>query len=70
MRAILHIKDMQLEFTILDPHIRIALPTIAGKPGIYCTKSHAPDRHGVFEFVIDYGRKWYLFHFDWNFAGV
>ncbi|KAK0442910.1 oligosaccharyl transferase beta subunit [Armillaria borealis] len=51
------IKDMQLEFTMLDPHIRTALPPVAGKPGIYSTQFRAPDRHGVFKFVIDYKRK-------------
>ncbi len=56
------IKDMQLEFTMLDPHIRTALPPIAGKPGIYSTQFRAPDRHGVFKFVIDYKRKGYVFH--------
>ncbi|KAI0692223.1 Dolichyl-diphosphooligosaccharide--protein glycosyltransferase subunit WBP1 [Cytidiella melzeri] len=51
------IKDMQLEFTMLDPHIRIALPAVTGKPGQYGVTFRAPDRHGVFKFVIDYKRK-------------
>ncbi|KAK0227886.1 Oligosaccharyltransferase 48 kDa subunit beta-domain-containing protein [Armillaria fumosa] len=51
MGAIL--KDMHLEFAMLDPHIRTALSLRAGKPAFYST----PDRHDVFKFVIDYKRK-------------
>ncbi|KAK7030631.1 oligosaccharyl transferase beta subunit [Favolaschia claudopus] len=51
------IKDMQLEFTMLDPHIRTALPAVAGSPGTYSTTFRAPDRHGVFKFVVDYKRQ-------------
>jgi oligosaccharyltransferase complex subunit beta len=48
---------MQLEFTMLDPHIRIPILPIAGSPGEYSVTFRAPDRHGVFKFVIDYKRK-------------
>ncbi|KAJ7180519.1 oligosaccharyl transferase beta subunit [Mycena filopes] len=51
------IKDMQLEFTMLDPHIRTALLPVAGSPGEYSVTFRAPDRHGVFKFIIDYKRK-------------
>ncbi|RDX51551.1 dolichyl-diphosphooligosaccharide-protein glycosyltransferase [Lentinus brumalis] len=51
------IKDMQLEFTMLDPHIRTSLPPIAGEPGKYSVTFRVPDRHGVFKFVNDYKRK-------------
>ncbi|KAJ7355433.1 oligosaccharyl transferase beta subunit [Mycena albidolilacea] len=51
------IKDLQLEFTMLDPHIRTALPAVAGSPGTYSVTFRAPDRHGVFKFVVDYKRK-------------
>ncbi|KIO00170.1 hypothetical protein M404DRAFT_153406 [Pisolithus tinctorius Marx 270] len=53
------ITDMQLEFTMLDPHIRIALPPVAGEPGKYQVQFRAPDRHGVFKFVVDWRRKGY-----------
>ncbi|KAI6106514.1 Dolichyl-diphosphooligosaccharide--protein glycosyltransferase subunit WBP1, partial [Pisolithus croceorrhizus] len=36
------ITDMQLEFTMLDPHIRIALPPVAGEPGKYQVQFRAP----------------------------
>lgn len=49
--------DMQLEFTMLDPHVRTALPPVRGVPGKYSVTFRAPDRHGVFKFVIDYKRK-------------
>lgn len=55
------LKDLQLEFTMLDPHIRIALPPVEGKPGTYSVQFRAPDRHGVFKFVINYKRKGYVF---------
>ncbi|KAF8216306.1 oligosaccharyl transferase beta subunit [Mycena galopus ATCC 62051] len=51
------IKDMQLEFTMLDPHIRTLLPAVPGSPGEYSVTFRAPDRHGVFKFVINYKRK-------------
>lgn len=53
------IQDMQLEFTMLDPHIRTALLPVPGSPGEYSVTFRAPDRHGVFKFVIDYKRKGY-----------
>jgi oligosaccharyltransferase complex subunit beta len=54
------IKDMQLEFTMLDPHIRTALPPVPGKPGQYSVTFRVPDRHGVFKFNVDYKRKGYV----------
>jgi oligosaccharyltransferase complex subunit beta len=51
------LKDLQLEFTMLDPFIRTSLPPVRGAPGKYSTSFRAPDRHGVFKFVIDYKRK-------------
>jgi len=57
------LKDLQLEFTMLDPHIRTALTPVPGSPGTYSVTFHAPDRHGVFKFVIDYKRKgWSALH--------
>jgi len=49
--------DMQLEFTMLDPHIRTALKPVPGNAGKYQTTMRVPDRHGVFKFVVDYRRK-------------
>ncbi|KAL4243900.1 Dolichyl-diphosphooligosaccharide--protein glycosyltransferase subunit WBP1 [Abortiporus biennis] len=51
------INDLQLEFAMLDPHIRTALPPVPGQPGKYSVTFRAPDRHGVFKFVINYKRK-------------
>ena len=48
---------MQLEFTMLDPHIRSWLVPVPGSPGTYSTQFRVPDRHGVFKFVVDYRRK-------------
>ncbi|KAJ7245143.1 oligosaccharyl transferase beta subunit [Mycena haematopus] len=51
------ITDLQLEFTMLDPHIRTALPAVPASPGTYSVTFRAPDRHGVFKFVINHNRK-------------
>ncbi|KAF8528177.1 Dolichyl-diphosphooligosaccharide--protein glycosyltransferase subunit WBP1 [Hysterangium stoloniferum] len=51
------LNDLQLEFTMLDPHIRTSLPPVKGQPGVYEVTFRAPDRHGVFKFVVDYKRK-------------
>ncbi|KAG6918588.1 hypothetical protein DXG01_013390 [Tephrocybe rancida] len=51
------IRDLQLEFTMLDPHIRTAVLPSSDEPGKYSVTFRAPDRHGVFKFVIDYKRK-------------
>ena len=48
--------DMQLEFTMLDPHLRIPLPAVPAQPGTYRTGFRAPDRHGVFKFAVDWKR--------------
>ncbi|KAJ6581354.1 oligosaccharyl transferase beta subunit [Mycena capillaripes] len=65
------IKDMQLEFTMLDPHIRTAFPAVPGSPGKYSVTFRAPDRHGVFKFVIDYKRKgWTHLHSSTTVAVV
>lgn len=51
---------MQLEFTMLDPHVRTALLPVLGAPGKYSVSFRAPDRHGVFKLVVDYKRKGYV----------
>lgn len=51
------ISDLQLEFTMLDPHIRTFLKAVDGQPGKYETTLRVPDRHGVFKFVVDHRRK-------------
>ena len=48
---------MQLEFMMLDPHVRTALAPVPGSPGTYSVQFRVPDRHGVFKFVVDYRRK-------------
>jgi oligosaccharyltransferase complex subunit beta len=53
------LKDLQLEFTMLDPHIRTALLPVKGQPGKYSVTFRAPDRHGVYKFVINHKRKGY-----------
>lgn len=55
-----NVKDIQLEFSMIDPHIRTIL-TNDGKNGKYTTRFKIPDRYGVFTFRVDYVRKGYTF---------
>ncbi|KIJ32430.1 hypothetical protein M422DRAFT_52862 [Sphaerobolus stellatus SS14] len=55
------LNDLQLDFTMLDPHIRTFLRPVKGKIGVYEVTFRVPDRHGVFKFVVDYKRKGYTF---------
>lgn len=52
--------DMQLDFTMLDPHVRTSLSedkeTTAEVGTVYKASFRAPDRHGVFKFVVEYWR--------------
>ncbi|WVR03633.1 hypothetical protein IAU60_000627 [Kwoniella sp. DSM 27419] len=54
------VDDMQMAFTMLDPHIRTALvkdDTVSSAVGTtYKARFNAPDRHGVFKFVVEYWR--------------
>lgn len=58
------LQDLQLDFTMLDPHVRTALPSSPTSPGVYSTSFRAPDRHGVFKFVLDYRRRGYTFLYN------
>lgn len=63
----IEINDMQLDFTMLDPHIRTSLPPVgpldfANEQGtLYQKEFMVPDRHGVFKFVVDWWRPGYTF---------
>ncbi|GAA5932126.1 hypothetical protein JCM10213_006762 [Rhodosporidiobolus nylandii] len=57
--------DIQLEFTMLDPHVRLALTPISSSPSssspgltetTYEATFRVPDRHGVFTLLVDYRR--------------
>lgn len=52
--------DIQLDFTMLDPHVRTLLHeravTADGTATEYDVTFKCPDRHGVFKFVLDYWR--------------
>ncbi|WAQ80821.1 hypothetical protein PtA15_1A159 [Puccinia triticina] len=54
------LKDLQLEFTMLDPHLRVTMTPTKSAKGTHTTYStvfRAPDRHGVFTFKLDYRRR-------------
>ncbi|KAF8626327.1 hypothetical protein AX15_004988 [Amanita polypyramis BW_CC] len=51
------LEDLQLEITMLDPHIRTALLPSTGEAGKYSATFRVPDRHGVFKFVINHRRR-------------
>lgn len=42
---------------MLDPHVRTALLPVAGESGKYEVQFGAPDRHGVFKFVVGWRRQ-------------
>lgn len=42
----------QLEFTMLDPHVRVTLDREPS--GTFAANFRAPDRHGVFSAIVDY----------------
>lgn len=44
--------NVQLEFTMLDPYLRI--PLKADKTGLFSTTFKAPDVYGVYSFKVDY----------------
>jgi oligosaccharyltransferase complex subunit beta len=47
--------DLQVEFTMLDPHVRAAMRP-AGN-GTFIASFRAPDVYGVFKWVVDYRRQ-------------
>ncbi|KAG0142183.1 hypothetical protein CROQUDRAFT_67538 [Cronartium quercuum f. sp. fusiforme G11] len=53
------LKDLQIEFTMLDPHLRKTLSPISIQKNYttYSTVFRIPDRHGVFTFKLDYRRR-------------
>eukprot|EP00744_Colponema_vietnamica_P003219 GILI01004968.1.p1 GENE.GILI01004968.1~~GILI01004968.1.p1 ORF type:complete len:425 (+),score=163.19 GILI01004968.1:46-1320(+) len=51
---------VQLEFVMLDPHVRLNLKHAKGSP-VYHTAFKVPDVYGVFQFKIDYSRPGYSF---------
>ena len=54
------VSDLQMDFTMLDPHIRTALTenrtSTSAEGATYRANFKAPDRHGVFKFVVEYWR--------------
>ncbi|SDA02491.1 BZ3501_MvSof-1269-A2-R1_Chr12-3g03635 [Microbotryum saponariae] len=63
-----HLDDLQLDFTMLDPHLRVPLTIsdqVHGRMGEtavrYTTSFQAPDRHGVFTLRVDYRRPGWSF---------
>jgi oligosaccharyltransferase complex subunit beta len=53
-------KDVQLDFTMLDPHVRVTL-TCDEKTGRFHTAFKVPDVYGIFQFKIDYRREGYTY---------
>ncbi|KAG1725004.1 Oligosaccharyltransferase 48 kDa subunit beta-domain-containing protein, partial [Suillus paluster] len=47
------IDDLQLEFSMVDPHIRTSLLHVPGSPGTYQVQFRAPDRHGCVLIRLD-----------------
>jgi oligosaccharyltransferase complex subunit beta len=51
-------KDVQIDFTMLDPHVRTALKSSNGN-GTFSAVVKVPDTYGVFKWVLDYRRLGY-----------
>ncbi|KAJ9125623.1 hypothetical protein QFC22_000585 [Naganishia vaughanmartiniae] len=66
--------DIQLDFTMLDPHVRTTLHeralTADGQATEYDVTFKCPDRHGVFKFVLDYWRPGYTFIHEQSVVSV
>ncbi|WVQ78931.1 hypothetical protein IAT38_001023 [Cryptococcus sp. DSM 104549] len=54
------VEDIQVDFTMLDPHVRTAMhedkALSSDVETTYRSRFMAPDRHGVFKFVVEYWR--------------
>lgn len=50
--------DVQLEFTMLDPHLRIPFvsTTVTANSTVFASQFRAPDAHGVFTVKVDHRR--------------
>ena len=53
--------DLQVELVMLNPYIRTQLKLISNNKPTYTLSFIAPDKHGVFKFVIDYKRLGYSY---------
>jgi oligosaccharyltransferase complex subunit beta len=55
-------KELQVELTMLDPHVR---KTFKADKGVLKTEMTAPDVYGVFKFIVDYNCLGYSYiHFE------
>ena len=59
------IDDIQLSFLMMNPYYINQLKRIYGKPTYYA-KFRAPEKHGVFKFILDYDRTGYSYIFSSN----
>jgi oligosaccharyltransferase complex subunit beta len=53
--------DLQVELVMLNPYIRTQLKLLSNNKPTYTLSFIAPDKHGVFKFVIDYKRLGYSY---------
>ena len=53
--------DLQVELVMLNPYIRTQLKLLSNNKPTYTLSFKAPDKHGVFKFVIDYKRLGYSY---------
>ena len=55
--------DIQLSFIMMNPYYINQMKKIYGKPTYYA-KFRAPEKHGVFKFIVDYHRTGYSYIFS------
>ncbi len=53
--------DLQVELVMLNPYVRTQLKLLSNSKPTYTLSFKAPDKHGVFKFVIDYKRLGYSY---------
>ena len=57
------VDDIQLSFIMMNPYYINQMKRIYGKPTYYA-KFRAPEKHGVFKFIVDYHRTGYSYIFS------
>jgi oligosaccharyltransferase complex subunit beta len=53
--------DLQMEFTMMNPYYRLQMKLLSSSKPTYYISFRAPDKFGVFKFIIDYKRLGYSY---------
>ncbi|KAL8439086.1 hypothetical protein Efla_007773 [Eimeria flavescens] len=61
-------QDVQVEYVMADPFVRVFLQRKEADSPTFSTQFKAPDRHGIFKFVLQYARVGYSSLFFYSLA--